>query len=103
MAEGDNIPAWTLRGGSFRHSSTPMNWVKKKSGQWNRRDLVPYGKVNAEYRRKYFVCPECQNELVPLEREYRFGCLECKLVFGWGFSSLYGFGKGHERAEYIQS
>lgn len=90
-----------MRGGSFRLNSTPTNWSKKKSGQWHREDLVPYGNVDTEYRRKYFTCPECQNELMPQEKKYKFACPSCRLVFGWGFSSLYGFGEGHERAEYL--
>lgn len=98
-----DAPEWTNRGGSFRNGYTPQAWFKKRQGnqigQWNRKELIPYGRAPSEYRERYYVCPECASALFPLEREYRFACSACRLIFAWGFGGLYGYGKDHEKAE----
>lgn len=100
----NKIPSWCYRGGSIRFDNKPGDWFKKPSGnyegQWNRKELITYGKANDEYRVKYYSCPECNNQLLPIEQQYRFACSGCHLIFAYGFGGLYGFGKGHERAEY---
>jgi ribosomal protein S27AE len=96
----DKVPSWCYRGGSFRLDSKPGDWFKKTSGQWNKKELVPYGKANEEYQTKNYLCPECDNRLFPMDKQYRFHCSECQLIFAYGFGGLYGFGNGHEKAEY---
>lgn len=104
MNKETNIPSWCFLGETLRLSDKPDKWYKKTSGnyegQWNKKQLIPFGKATSEYREQYYLCPECDGELEPLQREYRFMCPNCCLVFAWGFGSLYGFGADDDRAEY---
>ncbi len=99
-----DLPEWAMRGGSFRQGWTPKPWYKKrtepKAGLWKRDELVPYGKVDAEYRRKFYTCPECTTVLVPADTAYKFVCTQCDLIFDFGNGGLQGFGKGHPNARY---
>jgi hypothetical protein len=100
----DKIPGWCYNGGSFRFGKEPAKWRQKTSGnnkgQWVKKELIPYGKANAGYRQKYYRCPDCGCDLLPMEKGYRFCCSECRLIFAYGFGSLYGFGGDSNRAEY---
>lgn len=106
MTANQQIPIWCSNGGSLRLSSIPGKWFKKTTGnhvgQWNRKELIPYGKANPEYREKYYQCPECGSSLAPMERKYRFACQGCRLIFASGFGALYGFGSDNKRAEYVE-
>jgi len=106
MGNKENIPDWCYRGGSFRFSGKPGKWFKKTSskyeGQWNKKELIPFGKATFDYRKEYYLCPECDGSLEPMQKEYRFVCPNCRLVFAWGFGGLYGFGADSDRAEYIE-
>lgn len=103
----DSIPGWTHRGGHFRGGYEPGPWFKKRTGnqvgQWNRKELVPFGRAAPEYRAKFYVCPECGAALLPLEREYRYACSGCRLILAWSWGGLYGFGSDHEKAEFEKS
>lgn len=106
MSADRNTPSWCYRGGAFQTGNGPGEWFKKTSGnyagQWNKKELIPYGLASSEYRQEYYLCPKCDGELEPLQQEYRFACPNCRLTFSWGFGSLYGFGKDSEKAEYIE-
>ncbi len=87
------IPEWAFTGGYFRpgfsSNDVPKPW-SQISGKWKREEMVPFGKASEEYRFQYFHCPECDTgRLKPLDKEYRFGCSNCPLRFGWGFGSLH--------------
>jgi ribosomal protein L37AE/L43A len=87
------LPEWTFRGGYFRPgistNDVPTSWTGK-TGRWKRDELVPYGKANDEYRKKFYLCPECdRSSLVPGEKEYTFVCASCQMEFGWSFGGLY--------------
>ncbi len=89
--EGKELPDWTFRGGSFRSGFStediPTAW-SRRSGKWKREELVPYGKASPDYRRKYFICPECKKQLTLGNEEYRFRCDDCGLEFKWSFGGL---------------
>lgn len=99
-----DLPEWTMKGGSFRLGWTPKPWYKKKTepkaGLWKRDEMVPYGKVDNDYRLKFYTCPECVAALVPDEISYKYVCTKCGLLFDYGNGGLQGFGKGHPQARY---
>lgn len=97
----DERAAWTRLGGHIRFGSEPTAWRRKANGGWDRQELVPYGKATAEYRAKYFRCAECGEALLPTNMDYRFGCVNCGLVFGWSFGGLWGYPPGHEKVMYL--
>lgn len=106
MANEEKIPGWCYSGGIFRSGNKPTRWLRKqsgtKTGQWYRNEMVPYGKATPEYRQDFYLCPECEGSLEPLEKEYRFVCPNCKLIYGWSFGGLYGFGLDSDLAEYLE-
>lgn len=106
MDAEQNIPGWCFSGGSFRAGNNLVKWKKKTSGnyvgQWNKNELVPYGKASPEYREEHYLCPECDGELEPMQKEYRFVCPNCRLIFSWGFGGIYGFGIDSDKAEYLE-
>lgn len=92
---------WTSLGGHIRFDREPTAWRKKATGAWDRKELVPFGKATPEYRCKYYRCAECGHALQPTNIDYRFGCRNCGLVFGWGFGGLWGYPPGHEKVMYL--
>lgn len=105
MTEKD-FPDWCYLGGSFRFDgidATPTNWTHKASGQWQRKEMIPYGNVDADYREKYFVCAECCGLLQPHQNNaYHFYCSGCYRIWRWGFGGLWGYGSNHAEAEYLE-
>ena len=81
------------------------DWEKrttgKSAGQWRRGPIDTWSYASERYRSLIYVCPDCNCRLFPLKKGYRYGCAGCGLIFGYGFRDLYGFGAGHERAEYM--
>ena len=104
--ENDDIPGWCFRGGIRLTRDKPEKWRQNISGdnigRWNKQLLIPFGRATPEYREKYYLCPECDGSLEPMLKEYRFVCPNCRLIFGWGFGCLYGFGTDSDRAEYAE-
>ncbi len=85
-------PEWTFQGGYFRSglgaNDVPSNWYKRK-GKWIRNEIVPFGKASAEYRNRYYRCPECNDGVLIPERDQRlFDCSECSMQFTMFFGSL---------------
>jgi hypothetical protein len=100
----DDLPEWTRRGGSFREGRYPLPWYQKKSGtqegMWKRDEVIPYGKVNADYRSRFYTCAECSAALVPAAIPYKFQCTNCCLLFDYGNGGLQGFGAGHPKSKH---
>lgn len=92
---------WTSLGGHYRAGSAPTAWRKKKSGAWDRKELIPYGKASSSYHAQYYRCPECNGRLLPTNVRYRFGCAACGLVFGSGWGGLWGYPSDHEKAMWL--
>lgn len=93
----DEDADWPSLGGS-RFGGSPGSWNRDKAGKWKRSGLPPYGRVDEAYRARWYTCAECGAQLLPTNVRYRYGCVDCGVVFGSGFGGLWGYAPSHAKA-----
>jgi len=97
----ERIPTWVIDDRSGSTEGEPENWEHSCSDEgplWKRAGLMSFGRANALYRHRHYVCPECEAMLRPLRRRGYFACIGCLLAFRWNDGVLSGHGVESDNA-----